>query len=208
MAGEPAQVDGSGPSGFSGPIFRAHLNGAHLEQTWLYGAEAEDAYLSGATSKAPTPLAPTARLRRACSRRHVHEEPERFFVPPYVGRRGWLEVRLDVGVDWEEVAGILTDAPSGASPPSPGGPNVFLASYLRAKDEYLASTGREVLVPDVAADRRAAGGHPLDELPPLGPGAWRCSVRGPSAVAYDPATDAWVTFDAGRGNNPPRALVG
>jgi hypothetical protein len=40
----------------------------------------------------------------------VREEPERFFVPPYVGPRGWLGVRLDVDVDWQEVAGIVEDA--------------------------------------------------------------------------------------------------
>jgi hypothetical protein len=35
---------------------------------------------------------------------------ERFFVPPYVGHRGWLGVRLDRGVDWDELAGIAEDA--------------------------------------------------------------------------------------------------
>ena len=40
----------------------------------------------------------------------VDEEPHRFFVPPYVGHRGWLGVRLDVEPDWDELAGIATDA--------------------------------------------------------------------------------------------------
>jgi hypothetical protein len=40
----------------------------------------------------------------------VDEEPERFFVPPYVGHRGWVGVRLDRDVDWEEVRGIVADA--------------------------------------------------------------------------------------------------
>ena len=39
----------------------------------------------------------------------VDEEPGRFFVPPYVGHRGWVGVRLDVDVDWDEVAGIVED---------------------------------------------------------------------------------------------------
>jgi hypothetical protein len=39
----------------------------------------------------------------------VDEEPKRFFVPPYVGPRGWVGVRLDVDVDWDEVAGIVED---------------------------------------------------------------------------------------------------
>jgi hypothetical protein len=40
----------------------------------------------------------------------VAQEPERFFVPAYVGPRGWLGVRLDVDVDWDEIAQILEDA--------------------------------------------------------------------------------------------------
>jgi hypothetical protein len=40
----------------------------------------------------------------------VDEEPDRFFVPPYVGHRGWLGVRLDRRPNWTEVAGICEDA--------------------------------------------------------------------------------------------------
>jgi len=40
----------------------------------------------------------------------VAAEPHRFFRPPYVGGRGWLGVRLDVDVDWDEVARIVEDA--------------------------------------------------------------------------------------------------
>jgi predicted DNA-binding protein (MmcQ/YjbR family) len=42
---------------------------------------------------------------------------DRFFVPPYVGRRGWLGVHLDRGTDWEEIAGILEDAYLEIAPP-------------------------------------------------------------------------------------------
>lgn len=40
----------------------------------------------------------------------VEREPERFFVPPYVGHRGWLGLRLDVDPDWDEVTAILDEA--------------------------------------------------------------------------------------------------
>lgn len=40
----------------------------------------------------------------------VESDPERFFVPPYVGHRGWLGVRLDRGLDWNELEGIVEDA--------------------------------------------------------------------------------------------------
>ena len=40
----------------------------------------------------------------------VSAEPDKFFVPPYVGHRGWLGVRLDVPVDWDQIGDIVTDA--------------------------------------------------------------------------------------------------
>ncbi|MDH3704936.1 MAG: MmcQ/YjbR family DNA-binding protein [Acidimicrobiia bacterium] len=40
----------------------------------------------------------------------VDTEPDRFYRPPYVGHRGWLGVRLDRDVDWDEVAGIVEEA--------------------------------------------------------------------------------------------------
>ncbi|GAA4686082.1 MmcQ/YjbR family DNA-binding protein [Pseudonocardia yuanmonensis] len=40
----------------------------------------------------------------------VAADPERFFRPPYVGTRGWVGVRLDVEVDWDEIAELVTDA--------------------------------------------------------------------------------------------------
>jgi hypothetical protein len=40
----------------------------------------------------------------------VEADAERFFVPPYVGHRGWLGVRLDRRLDWDELTGIVEDA--------------------------------------------------------------------------------------------------
>ena len=40
----------------------------------------------------------------------VDQEPDRFFVPPYVGPRGWVGLRLDIAPDWDEVAQIAEDA--------------------------------------------------------------------------------------------------
>ena len=37
-------------------------------------------------------------------------QPDRYFVPPYVGGRGWLGVWLDVPVDWDEIGEIVLDA--------------------------------------------------------------------------------------------------
>jgi hypothetical protein len=46
----------------------------------------------------------------------VGADPERFFVPPYVGHRGWLGVRLDRALDWDELAGIAEDAYAEVAP--------------------------------------------------------------------------------------------
>jgi hypothetical protein len=32
------------------------------------------------------------------------------FRPPYVGHRGWLGLRLDATIDWDEVAELIEDA--------------------------------------------------------------------------------------------------
>ena len=47
----------------------------------------------------------------------VEADPERFFVPPYVGHRGWLGMRLDRALDRDELAGIVEDAYAEVAPP-------------------------------------------------------------------------------------------
>jgi predicted DNA-binding protein (MmcQ/YjbR family) len=39
----------------------------------------------------------------------VSSDPERFFIPPYMGRQGWVGVRLDYKVKWDELGAILND---------------------------------------------------------------------------------------------------
>jgi hypothetical protein len=46
----------------------------------------------------------------------VEADSGRFFVPPYVGHRGWLGMRLDRGLDWDELAGIAEDAYAEVAP--------------------------------------------------------------------------------------------
>jgi hypothetical protein len=40
----------------------------------------------------------------------IEVDPERFFRPPYVGPSGWIGVRLDRSVDWDEIAEIAADS--------------------------------------------------------------------------------------------------
>jgi hypothetical protein len=46
----------------------------------------------------------------------VEADAERFFVPPYVGHRGWLGLRLDRTLDWDELTGIAEDAYAEVAP--------------------------------------------------------------------------------------------
>ena len=46
----------------------------------------------------------------------VEADPDRFFVPPYVGKQGWLGIRLDRGLDWGVVAGLVRDGYLEAAP--------------------------------------------------------------------------------------------
>lgn len=41
----------------------------------------------------------------------VGSDQVRFFVPPYVGHRGWVGLRLDTGpIDWQEAAELLEES--------------------------------------------------------------------------------------------------
>lgn len=39
----------------------------------------------------------------------VATDPERFFIPPYVGPGGWVGVRLDRKIEWDELTDLLRD---------------------------------------------------------------------------------------------------
>ena len=47
----------------------------------------------------------------------VEADPETYFVPPYVGHRGWLGVRLDQGIPPDELDGVVEDAYLSVAPP-------------------------------------------------------------------------------------------
>ncbi len=45
----------------------------------------------------------------------VASDPKRFYVPPYVGKGGWVGVRLDGKTNWKLLAGLLAEAYEGAA---------------------------------------------------------------------------------------------
>jgi predicted DNA-binding protein (MmcQ/YjbR family) len=49
---------------------------------------------------------------------YTEMEPEFYFVPPYVGPRGWLGVELNTGISWKTVAVRVREAYEKAAPAS------------------------------------------------------------------------------------------
>jgi len=40
----------------------------------------------------------------------VYADPKRYYVPPYVGPRGWVGVRLDARPSWKQIGCVVRDA--------------------------------------------------------------------------------------------------
>src|SRR5512133_903768 len=78
----------------------------------------------------------------------VEAAPEHYFRPPYVGHRGWLGVRLDRDLAWDEIAGAIEDAYLTVAPRS------LIEAAGRARDvdagEPSSSGGSPAMTPKVA----------------------------------------------------------
>ena len=48
---------------------------------------------------------------------YVAGDPNRFFLPPYVGARGWFGVHLDRGLPWRRIATLVREAYVKVAPP-------------------------------------------------------------------------------------------
>lgn len=66
----------------NGKIFAMQKRGDGRDSVWIKAPEGSQSILVGA-------------------------DPERFFVPPYVGPKGWVGIRLDGDPDWDEVADLV-----------------------------------------------------------------------------------------------------
>ena len=50
---------------------------------------------------------------------HVKRAPDRFYLPQFIGRRGWFGLRLDLGeIDWDEVKALVSVSYNLAAPKS------------------------------------------------------------------------------------------
>ena len=56
-------------------------------------------------------VAVTCKVMPGDNVRLSESSPERFYLPAYIGPKGWVALRLDVGkVDWEEVEELAKDS--------------------------------------------------------------------------------------------------
>jgi hypothetical protein len=81
---------------------------SHGEPTWF--VRGQKGFVTYADRHHDDRLAFWCAAPEGVQRGLVTSDPERFFVPPYVGHRGWLGVYLDVPVDWDEIAELVADA--------------------------------------------------------------------------------------------------
>lgn len=47
----------------------------------------------------------------------VAEDPERYWVPPYVGQKGWVAIVLDTDPDWRVIERLVQEAFATVAPP-------------------------------------------------------------------------------------------
>ena len=83
---------------------------SHGEPTWF--VRGKKTFVSYADHHHDDRLAFVCAAPPGAQQAMVASDPTRFFVPPYVGGRGWLGVYLDLDepVDWDEVAELVDDA--------------------------------------------------------------------------------------------------
>ena len=58
----------------------------------------------------------------------VNSDPKRFFIPPYMGKKGWVGMRIDGKIKWDQAAAILKDG-------------YLLSMPAKSKARTAASTG-------------------------------------------------------------------
>jgi predicted DNA-binding protein (MmcQ/YjbR family) len=65
---------------------------------------------------------------------HVKRAPDRFYLPPYIGRRGWFGVRLDQGdIDWDEVGALAAVSYNLVAPKGLRGTPTSVANALTSR---------------------------------------------------------------------------
>lgn len=113
---------------------------------------------------------------------HVKGEPRQFFVPPYVGPRGWLGVHVNKGLSWKRIAVLVREAYEKVAPPAlraKAGKTIEISPpQVKMKpeeiDPMLAPRGQRLL----KAMRKACLALPdTSEGEQFGRPAWRAGKR-------------------------------
>ena len=134
---------------------------------------------------------------------YAKSEPRYFFVPPYVGPRGWLGVHLDKGLSWQRVAALVRQAYEKVAPPALAD---SIGETVKIKSPPAALAADEV---DPLKSRRAQAvlkrlrqmymaWPEVSEDVQFGSPVWRAGKK----------TFAWVHADRNQGSSPsgkPRA---
>jgi len=82
----------------------------------------------------------------------VNSAPQRFYLPRFLGRRGWCGLRLDQGdIDWDEVRGLATVSYNLAAPRELRTSPAPLANALTAQSLVRGSPAPGVSLERVAA---------------------------------------------------------
>ncbi len=132
----------------------------------------------------------------------VREDPDNFYVPPYVGPRGWVGVRIDRDLEWSRIVGLVRESYERVAPPAlraqiGRAPAVKAPKRMSGSDvEPLTSPrGRKVLelmrnlclaLPETHEARQF--GHPV----------WRAGARSFAMVRHDGerlTVNVWVGAD-------------
>src|SRR5258708_3525343 len=128
---------------------------------------------------------------------YAKSEPKYFFVPPYVGPRGWLGVHLDKGLSWQRVAALVRQAYEKVAPPALAD---SIGATLKIKSPPAALAADEV---DPLKSRRAQAilqrlrqmylaWPEVSEDLQFGSPVWRAGKK----------TFAWVHADRNQGSSP------
>jgi predicted DNA-binding protein (MmcQ/YjbR family) len=72
----------------------------------------------------------------------VKSDGKRFFVPPYMGPKGWVGVRLDGKAKWDEVAAILKDGYLMSAPKRLGGRAPSAMDEVASMSNIASKRGR------------------------------------------------------------------
>jgi len=75
----------------------------------------------------------------------VGAAPKTFFKPPYLGHKGWVGMRLEKKVDWEQVTELLRDGRELSSP-----------KKQRRSDARVATQSRDSAVRRKPGNKRRA----------------------------------------------------